>query len=59
MSLHRLYDLDGSFPDRLDELFRDNRYVEELRGLPDPELSELLDHLDEVYNLSHPRQLLI
>ena len=51
MSLQRLYDLDGLFPERLDELLRDNKYVEELRQLPDPELSELLDHLDEASNL--------
>ena len=51
MSLQRLYDLDGSFPDRLDELLRDATYVEELRKLPGPELSELLDHLDEVHTL--------
>ena len=48
MSLQRLYELDRSFPNRLDELLHDNGYVDELRGLPDRELSELVDHLDEV-----------
>jgi hypothetical protein len=48
MSLRRLYDLDKSFPDRLDQILHDQEYVDELRGLPDHELSELVDHLNDV-----------
>lgn len=54
MSLQRLYDLDGSFPGRLDELLHDNDYVDELRGLPDRELSQLVDHLNEGFRLFPP-----
>jgi hypothetical protein len=59
MSLQRLYDLEGSFPDGLDELLHDNEYVDELRELPDRELSQLVDHLSEVYSLFPPRRRVI
>ena len=48
MALQRLYSLDDVFPGRLDELLRDEKYVEELHALQDPELSQVVDHLDEV-----------
>lgn len=51
MSLRRLYDLDKSFPDRLDQILQDQEYVNELRGLPEDELSQLVDHLNDVCSL--------
>ena len=48
MSLKRLYDLDKAFPDRLDRLLHDKAYVDGLRELPDPELVQLVDHLNDV-----------
>lgn len=48
MSLQPLYELDRSFPDRLDELLHDQKYVEELRGLPEQELLQLVDYLNDV-----------
>ncbi|KAF9644875.1 kinase-like protein [Thelephora ganbajun] len=48
MSLQRLYDLDRTFPDRLDKLLHDKEYIDELRGLPERELRQLVDHLNEV-----------
>jgi len=51
MSLRRLFDLDRSsaqFSDQLDELLHDKDYVTGLLGLPDPELIQLVDHLNNV-----------
>lgn len=48
MSLRRLYDLDEPFPRQLDQLLHDQEYVDELRELPEPELSQLVDHLNDV-----------
>ena len=55
MSLQPLYELDRSFPDRLDELLHDQKYVEELRGLPEHELLQLVDHLSDVRSLMSRR----
>ena len=51
MSLQRLRDLDRSsaqFPDQLDKLLHDKEYVDGLLGLPQPELIQLVDHLNNV-----------
>jgi len=48
MSLRRLYDLDKTFPDRLDQILQDQEYINELRGLPEDELFQLVDHLNDV-----------
>ena len=51
MSLQRLRDLDRSsaqFPDQLDKLLHDKEYVAGLLGLPQPELIQLVDHLNNV-----------
>ena len=48
MSLQSLYELDRSFPDRLDKLLHVQKYVEELQGLPDQELLQLVDYLNDV-----------
>lgn len=51
MSLQRLYDLDKSsarFSDQLDELLRDKEYLGGLRGLPELELVQLVNHLNDV-----------
>ena len=48
MSLQRLYELDRSYPDRLDTLLHDQGYVDELRGLPEHKVSQLVDHLNDV-----------
>ena len=48
MALQHLYSLDEAFPVGLDELLRDQTYVEELHALQEPELSQVVDHLDEV-----------
>ena len=46
--LQRLYDLDSTFSDQLDELLHDQEYVTGLRALPDRELVKLVDHLSDV-----------
>ena len=48
MSLQRLHDLDKPFSDRLDELLRDVEYVNGLRKLPEQELIQIVNHLDNV-----------
>ena len=51
MSLQRLYGLDRSstqFSDQLDELLHDKGYLDELRGLPEIELVQLVDHVNDV-----------
>jgi len=51
MSLQRLFDLDRSsaqFPDQLDKLLHDKEYVAELLELPDSELIQLVDRLNNV-----------
>ena len=51
MSLQRLFDLDRSsaqFSHQLDELLHDKDYVAGLLELPDPELIQLVDHLNNV-----------
>lgn len=51
MSLQRLYGLDRSstrFSDQLDELLHNEGYISELRGLPEIELVQLVDHLNDV-----------
>lgn len=48
MSLQRLYDLDRTYPEQLDELLHDKQYVDGLRELPERELSQLVDHLNGV-----------
>ena len=51
MSPLRLYELDRSsnqFPDQLYQLLHDKEYVECLQQLPDAELVQLMDHLDDV-----------
>jgi len=51
MSLQRLHDLDRSsaqFPEQLDKLLHDKEYVDGLLGLPEPELNELVNHLNNV-----------
>jgi len=51
MSLQRLVDLDRSsvqFSDQLDKLLHDKEYVAELLRLPDPELTQLVDYLNNV-----------
>ena len=48
MSLRRLYELDRSFPDRLDQLLHDQEYVDELQRLPEHELFQLVNHLNDV-----------
>jgi len=48
MSLQRLYQLDRSFSDELDKLFRDEKYVGELLGLPEDELIQLVNYLSDV-----------
>lgn len=48
MSLQRLYDLDRSYPDQLNQLLHDKQYVDGLRELPERELFQLVDHLNDV-----------
>lgn len=48
MSLQRLYDLDKTFPNQLDNLLHDKAYVDGLRELPERELVQLVDHLNDV-----------
>ena len=48
MSLKRLYDLDKSFSDQLDKLLHDEEYVNGLRELPERELVQIVNHLDNV-----------
>lgn len=52
MSLQRLYDLGKTFSDQLDELLHDKAYVAGLRELPDRELIQLVDHLNDVRSTS-------
>ena len=54
MSLQRLYDLGKTFSDQLDELLHDKAYVAGLRELPDCELVQLVDHLNDVRSTSAP-----
>ena len=54
MSLHRLYDLDGSsaqFSDELDRLLHEKEYVDGFQKLPEGELIQLVDYLN---NVRHP-----
>jgi len=56
MSSRRLYELDRSspqFPDQLYLLLYDKEYVERLKELPEDELTELINCLD---NVSFPLQ---
>lgn len=46
--VQRLYDLDRPFPDGLDELLQDKEYVNQLRELPEQEVFQVVDHLNEV-----------
>ena len=48
MSLQRLYDLDKTFADELDKLLHDAEYVDELGRLPERELVQLVNHLNNV-----------
>lgn len=51
MSLQRLLDLDRSsaqFSDQLDKLLHDKEYVAGLLELPDPELIQMVDYLNNV-----------
>jgi hypothetical protein len=48
MSLQRLYQLDRSFAKDLDNVLKDNRYVEKLQNLPSKELPELVNYLNDV-----------
>jgi len=51
MSLRRLLELDRSsnqFPDQLYQLLHDKEYVECLQQLPNDELAQLVNHLDDV-----------
>jgi len=51
MSSQGLYELDMSsaeFPDRLHQLFHDTERVEYLRELPEDELAELINYLNDV-----------
>ena len=48
MSLQRLYQLDRSFSEKLDELLHDEIYVGELLGLPEDELIQLVNYLSVV-----------
>lgn len=54
MSLHRLYDLDGSSAqssDELDRLLHEKEYVDGFQKLPEGELIQLVDYLN---NVRHP-----
>jgi len=54
MLAQRLYDLDrrsAQFPEQLNELLRDTRWVEQLQHLPDTELVGLIDYLDGVRSI--------
>lgn len=48
MSIQRLCDLNESSTDQLDELLRDGEYVDGLLRLPEPELVQVVNHLDNV-----------
>ena len=51
----RLYKLDRSsiqFPEQLDELLQDHEWVEGAKSLPEDELVELIDYLDDVSFIS-------
>jgi hypothetical protein len=48
MSLQRLYDLDKAFADELDKLLHDEEYVHALEVLPERELVQLVNHLNNV-----------
>ena len=51
----RLYKLDRSsiqFPEQLNELLQDDKWVEDLESLPEDELVELVDYLDNVRFIS-------
>ena len=48
MSLQRLYNLDKAFSDQLDALLHEEQYVGELQKLPEGELVQLVNHLDDV-----------
>jgi len=55
MPAQRLYELDGSstrFPEQLDELLHDKEWVKGLELLPEGELMELVDYLDNVRSIS-------
>lgn len=51
MALRLLYGLDKSsaqFPDQLDQFFHDEKHMECIQILPESELEELLDYMDDV-----------
>lgn len=51
MALQDLYGLDRSlvqFPDQLNQFFHDGNHVECIQALPESELAELLDYLNDV-----------
>lgn len=51
MLSQRLYELNRSsarFPDQLNQLLQDKRWVEDLQRLPNDELVELIGYLDNV-----------
>ena len=48
MSLERLYQLDRFLSDKLGKLLHDVKYVDELLGLPEAELIQLVDYLGDV-----------
>jgi hypothetical protein len=48
MSLQRLYQLDRSFAKDLDRLLQDKKYQETLLNLPQNELIELVNYLNDV-----------
>ena len=52
MSLQRLYNLDRTFSDQLNELLHDKAYIDGLWELPDHELVQLADHLNDVRSTS-------
>ena len=51
MSVRWLYQLDASsirFPEQLDELLRDRKWIDQLKTLPEGDLVRLTDRLDHV-----------
>ena len=51
MSVQSLYELDASsarFPEQLDELLRDGKWIDQLKTLPEGELVGLTGRLDHV-----------
>ena len=48
MSARRLYDLDRSFSQELEKLLHDERYIGELLELPENDLIQLVNYLNDV-----------